>query len=578
LGIVGVGVRSGGQAARTYLIPSIIVCSSFVGPCALLVSSAPPFLRAVEPAPPSCQGFFVRAPWVRGVLAALLLLPLVISVAVAVPLDADWPPAPYSEQRLDWQPCRPDLPALLCAAMTVPVDWDRPAAGGDLKVMVSRIPARDPARRRGALFTNPGGPGQPGRLYPLLWYLFKPDIAAVYDVVGMDPRGSGLSSPIACNPERPDLPGDLRVRSPATLDALRSRALVGAAACVDPARGLARYMNTHETVRDMDLLRALLEEPTISYVGASAGSWLGAWYASEFPQRVDRFVFDSVVDVTGSWYDWQVAMPAAVQRSFEADFLPWLARYDAIYHYGATAQQAAATWEARRSALAGSPLVLSPACTVRPTEFEQLTWTGIVGGPRGGDGFVGLARTLSILERLGSASPDELRDLEGHVVCMASPDPIAGAAGPLALESILCGDTASPAYAQYEQDSVRLGRRYPLFGWWHEVRNGYCAFWPFPPTGPPRIDGQELPPMLMVNTEHDPITPLEGVLGAARRFPSARLLVVRNESQHIIYGQGNACVDGYVDGFLLTGALPAPRATCDGVPLPVPPDAVAPAP
>jgi pimeloyl-ACP methyl ester carboxylesterase len=501
-------------------------------------------------------------------LAALVPLLLAAAVPAAAAPDASWPPAPYSQQRLDWQPCRPDLPDLLCAMMTVPVDWDRPTAGDDLRIAVSLIPARDPAHRRGALFTNPGGPGQPGRFYPLLWYLSKPGIAAVYDVVGMDPRGTGLSGSIACNPQRPDLPGDLRVRSPATLDALRSRALVGAAACVDPARGLARYMNTHETVRDMDLLRALLAEPKISYFGTSAGSWLGAWYASEFPQRVDRFVFDSVVDFGRSWYDWQLLQPAAVQRKFEADFLPWLARYDGIYHYGATARQAEATWEARREALAASPLVLSPTCTVRPTELEQMTWTGVINGPRGGDGFVGLARTLSILERLDSASPDERRYVEQHVVCMASPDPTAGAAGPLAQESIVCGDTAPPSYAQYEKDSERLGREYPLFGWWHEVRNGFCAFWPFPATGAPRIDGRGLPPMLMVNNQDDPVTPLEGALHAASRFPSARLLVVRNESQHTIYGQGNACVDGYVDAFLLTGALPPEAATCEGFPLP----------
>jgi hypothetical protein len=74
--------------------------------------------------------------------------------------------------------------------------------------------------------------------------------------------------------------------------------------------------------------------------------------------------------------------------------------------------------------------------------------------------------------------------------------------------------------------------------------------------------------MLMVNNQDDPVTPLEGALHAASRFPSARLLVVRNESQHTIYGQGNACVDGYVDAFLLTGALPPEAATCEGFPLP----------
>ena len=56
-------------------------------------------------------------------------------------------------------------------------------------------------------------------------------------------------------------------------------------------------------------------------------------------------------------------------------------------------------------------------------------------------------------------------------------------------------------------------------------------------------------------------------------LPAARLLVVENESHHTIYGLGNECADGYVDGYLLTGELPPPGATCEGLPLPSPPAA-----
>jgi pimeloyl-ACP methyl ester carboxylesterase len=335
-------------------------------------------------------------------------------------------------------------------------------------------------------------------------------------------------------------------------------------------------MNTRQTVRDMDLLRALLGEPRISYLGTSAGTWLGAWYATEFPQRVDRFVFDGNVDFTTSWYENQLLRPRAFQRKFDGDFLPWLARYDELYGYGATAAEAGARWEARRSTLAAMPLVLGPACTVRASEFENTTWMAMLAAPGAPGGFVTLARTLGILERLDTASPEERQFLAEHLACMAPTGrPIPGAADVLASEGTLCGDTASPSYGQYQEDSVRLGRRYPLIGWWNEVLTGFCAFWPFPPTGAPHIDGAGVPPVLMVNGDHDPITPIEGAIDAARGFGAARLLVIENESQHTTYGLGNACAEGYMDGYLLTGTLPPPGATCPGLPLPVPPEAAA---
>jgi hypothetical protein len=223
--------------------------------------------------------------------------------------------------------------------------------------------------------------------------------------------------------------------------------------------------------------------------------------------------------------------------------------------------------------------VLSPACTVRATEFENTTWMAMLAAPAAPGGFVALAQTLAIVERLDSATAEERRFVEQHLACMApSGRPIEGAADVLASEGTLCGDTASPSYGQYQEDSVRLGRRYPLIGWWNEVLTGFCAFWPFPPTGAPEIDGEGLPPVLMVNADRDPITPIEGAIDAARGFAAARLLVIENESQHTVYGLGNACAEAYLDGYLLTGALPPPGATCPGMPLPVPPQAAAGAP
>lgn len=512
----------------------------------------------------------------RVLLAVLIAAGVLIaglSVAGATPLGAvgaSSVPAVYADQELDWSACFPpefELP-LECASMRVPLDWAHPNGPDTLEVAVSRVPST--GEPRGVLFTNPGGPGYPGSfLLPLFFHFAKPDVVAAYDVIGLDPRGSGESTPVHCETlSDVELPADVRNRSPENRAQLRSFAQAYLDRCLEPAGDLVRYTNTFQTIRDLDLLRALLGEERISYYGYSAGTWLGAWYAGQFPGRVDRFVFDGNIDFTSSWYDLTASWPRAVQRKFETDFLPWIAQHDETYGYGSSAGEAMVTWEARRAALVAQPLVVSPGCTIRATDFDQTTWKTLGFDGVGGPGFLELGQGLSILERFDEATPEELQFVNDFFECLEKPASFEGM-GPAEVGTG-CGDTPSPDYDTYAKDSEQLGRRYPLLGWLAETLGGHCAFWPFPVTEKPRLDGKGLPPILMVNNDRDPLTPIEGARHAAAKFKAARLLVVENESHHTIYGLGNECADGYVDRYLLDGVLPTKGATCEGLSLPDP--------
>ena len=86
----------------------------------------------------------------------------------------------------------------------------------------------------------------------------------------------------------------------------------------------------------------------------------------------------------------------------------------------------------------------------------------------------------------------------------------------------------------------------------------------------PAPTGVGLPPVLMVQSDHDPATPIEGARRAASRFAGARLLTVTGEGDHGLYAGGNACVNKAVERFVGSGTLPAEGATCAGRPLPKP--------
>ncbi|MFG2719037.1 alpha/beta hydrolase [Streptomyces sp. NPDC048416] len=92
-----------------------------------------------------------------------------------------------------------------------------------------------------------------------------------------------------------------------------------------------------------------------------------------------------------------------------------------------------------------------------------------------------------------------------------------------------------------------------------------------PQTNAPRIEviGKGLPPVLMLNSTHDPATYYEGALRVHRALAGSRLVTVA-DGDHGQFQHGNACVDGHVEDYLLTGALPEKDTACAGVPLPGP--------
>lgn len=140
----------------------------------------------------------------RGASAAAFAL---LVAAVALPQSAGAAalparPASAPSAGIQWAPCPPPPPGLpdggqQCTTVQVPMDYSDPG-GRTMGIAVSRIPAADPALRRGVLLVNPGGPGGPGLDLPrLLGLLMAQDIRDRYDLIGFDPRFIGRSEAVA---------------------------------------------------------------------------------------------------------------------------------------------------------------------------------------------------------------------------------------------------------------------------------------------------------------------------------------------------------------------------------------------
>lgn len=482
-----------------------------------------------------------------------------------------------ADQALRWRSCFPDgaplgLPPggedLECADYVVPRDWDTPGDGLFLSIAVSRLPASREAE--GSVLTNPGGPGGPGLTLPLLFLdAERTRVTQSRDVIGIDVRGTGASTNVTCSNATSTQGGlDPRDRSAASTGLLLDTSEAIARACQADPQNLSSVITTEQTVRDLDLLRSLLGREKVDWVGYSGGTWLGAAYAQQFPDRVGRFVLDANTEFTSPWQNTFDLQPLGFQRRLEQDFEPWAAKYDERFGIGASPEEVDATYERVRAALpGGGPFV------------DQIVAQSMYSK----GSFSGLADLLADLDELaaegpaaGALAPDDpevaamVRRVEQR---LAQADK--SMAPPLALDSfdatfldITCNDT--PWTGDRDSllaSSAEQGERYPLVGW--STLAQPCVFWdrPASATLAPRT-GQGVPPVLMVQNENDPATPVEGARTARQEFAGARLLEVENEGDHTVY-PGNPCVDDKVEDFLL-GVTEAEDATCQGVGLPEP--------
>ena len=248
---------------------------------------------------------------------------------------------------------------------------------------------------------------------------------------------------------------------------------------------------------------------------------------------------------------------AAFQRDLDQDFIPWLARYDAVYHLGATPAQVKATLAARRAALQANPIELEPGNLINGAVYDF----GIGSGFYSSSFFTDIGVALSALEHWSTATPEEQATVAewfyggtiGHY-----DDPF---------WAILCGDTPNPSPAVAVGDWLRDRFRYPLTG---STFINPCPYWANPPAGSPVV-GKNLPPVLMLANDHDPATPYEGALRAHRATPSSRLVTVLHEGGHTVYGGGLPCVEDVVNAYFLQGRLPRRDVTCpQGFPFPDP--------
>ncbi|WP_211715386.1 alpha/beta fold hydrolase [Nocardiopsis sp. MG754419] len=463
---------------------------------------------------------------------------------------------------MDWRECEDFyLEGLDCATVEVPLDYGDPE-GERIHVGVSRKPAEvDEGEHQGVLFTNPGGPGVPARKFAS--DIGSTPVGQAYDVIGMDPRGLGASTWLDCGQDPPNLarhPGDEEIER--IFDQQREYA----EACDEADGDLRPHFTTANTARDMDVVRAVLGEERIDYLGASYGTYLGAVYGSLFPERLDRAVLDSAVDPDGVWRE-NLLSQSVGDAANVGRYADWLAARDEVFGLGGTHEQVLSAFEQTAERLRDEPREGEDGMTYDEQYFRNLVSASAQDQGTWDESarlLKGLVEETPLPEAPESPEspqtpepPEDPEEAEEQLERLTGPPHLA--------EALLCEAEWPTDPDRYRSDMRELRDANPFGTGAGTAGPGVCLYSEQQPTEPlVDLTREWETPALVIAGEFDSSTHYEGGKAMAERLDSPLVTVV-DDGAHIYYNPQflgdeedvrHPCVADAVESYLLDGQVP----------------------
>jgi pimeloyl-ACP methyl ester carboxylesterase len=475
-------------------------------------------------------------------------------------------PAAAAPDPLAWTACGPA--GAQCATATVPKDYDD-ASAGTLNLAVAKSPATDPSKRIGSLFLNFGGPGASmADVVEALGPALFPVLNARFDIVGVDPRGTGGSVPVDCkaNQETQGVYSQ-PFTTPFTLDvaALEAKDRGYIARCIELNGDILPYLSTANVARDLNTLREAVGDDKMSYLGFSYGTFLGATLQSLFPGKTRAVVLDGAVDP-----DEYINDPLSHLDEQSAGFERAISRF----------MSACAADQTGCGFGGGDPIGTTDAL-IRQADATPIPASNAPGRPVDGDDI----RAALVQEVYSKVLWPELA---GALAKLSQGDgAVIRAINDVRVYGRNADGTYDPGSDRYfllsagEQHYPRdvqpflVAGRQSYFDYDHAFWNhGYSELsWGLYPVraldtfdGPFRTASED-PTTLVVGTLYDAATPYKEAQRLVRQLGNARLLTMTGDG-HTAYdgdprdGYNSQCADKAIEAYLFDLALPAPGTEC----------------
>lgn len=337
--------------------------------------------------------------------------------------------------------------------------------------------------------------------------------------------------------------------APGTGAAAVAEAEAIAKACREKTGPLLDHVGTINASRDMDILRQVLGDKKLNYLGISYGTRLGVVYASQFPKKTGRMALDAVDTLQGTAEQDALAQAKGFQRALDA-FFAGCAQQNC--ELGTSPAEVRATFETAVAKLADGNVVTGAdnqdftgddlQNAVQAALYSQAAWPTLSAG---------------IAALLQEDDPTVLASLTEGIDYAPADN------SNEAMLAINCADDpVRPADPAKEFDAVQkqLTRESPYFGPGSAGRAVACAGWPAGTDYIRRIDHPGAPKILVVGGKGDPATPYPWAQDTAKRLGSGVLMTYEGEG-HGAYS-ASQCIRAKVDSFFVNGTVPEAGTSC----------------
>ncbi|MDF5756529.1 alpha/beta hydrolase [Spongiactinospora sp. TRM90649] len=457
---------------------------------------------------------------------------------------------PYYAQRPAWKDCGKGFQ---CSTVQVPLDYAAPD-GRRITIAVNRMPALPGGQRIGSLVLNPGGPGGSGLdAARATGPLMDRRLRKSFDVIGFDPRGVGESTPVRCltaadhERQRNISFGDDEAGTKAAWRTLSGQ-------CERNAGWLLPHVGTDNVARDMDVLRAVLGDRSLTYLGWSYGTELGSAYADLFPGKVRAAVLDSAVNPSADPLDlsvaqfkgFELALHSFIENCFTASDCPLRSRTvkQAAAEIAALAERADA--EPLGGSVPGGQVLGGVAATL----YSKSAWP-----------MLRKALAQAMDKKQGTLLAELADSLEGR-----KPDGTWSNQMEAGL-AVRCADWPRTTRVQASAAAEGALRDAPTFGKTIALTWTRCFSWPVPPPKAqrPAPHAKGSAPILIIGTLRDPATPYAWSVALTGHLENARLLTFEGDGHGVYLMAGSNCADDAIDDYLTDLRLPPEGMRCPGV-------------
>ncbi|MEQ1785626.1 MAG: alpha/beta hydrolase, partial [Acidimicrobiales bacterium] len=445
----------------------------------------------------------------------------------------------FTPDPIEWDDCG----GVECATLDVPLDYADPE-GELVEIYAVRSPAT--GDRKGALFVNPGGPGAgAAEMAEVLPLILPSEITDHFDIVGVDPRGVGGSTPIDCGVDATDLYAvDSSIDSPEDEAALLEISQQYADDCGEQHGDLLPHLGTRDVARDMDAVRAAMGDDQLSFLGFSYGTAIGQVYADLFPDRVRSMVLDGVLELGPTGLELAQEQAAGFETAL-----------DRFVEFCDAAEGCAIAGESRAAVEEVLALAEEPGGIPAPDADRPA-------GP--GEANLGISYALysqQLWGQLDSALAAALAGDGSELVDLA--DGYIGIGDFEVYFAVNCLDFAWPTGDPdaFLSAAKATAEESPHFG--EALVNDYirCVDWPTPPVPLEATSAPGTPPILVISTTGDPATPYEGGVAVADTLENG-ILITNEGDGHTVVADGKPCIDDLVVAYLVDDVVPEDGTTC----------------